>query len=130
MVEFLEPNVVVKRPQAFLQTGDIRPVGSQWCGVVLRRPPPSTPQFDGTVIPAGVRTVYLRKLGDAHYLEKTVSDGSGYFQFQGIYDEREQYEFVVIDNDGTVSQVFHVDNPVYLRSFGNPAVDSTGYTRA
>lgn len=121
----------VRRPLNYRECGDLPPVGLIGAtGFIRRQKVPNPPQFDGTISPAGIRNVYLRRLGTSEWLEKTQSDSNGYFTFKGTYDERVQYEFVIIDNDGTVSQVYHVDNPAYSRYLGNPDVnDGTGISR-
>jgi len=121
----------VRRPANFRETTDLPPAGIHHGQLLIRRQRvPNPPQFDGTLTPAGERVVFLRRLGDEHFLEKTKSDATGYFAFRGTYDERVQYEFCVIDNDGSVSRIFHIDNPAYSRYLGNPDVtDGTGISR-
>lgn len=120
-----------KRPQDFRETTDLAPAGFGHGLLFIRKQRiPNPPQFDGTLTPAGERVVCLRRLGDEHYLERTKSDASGYFAFRGTYDERVQYEFIVVDNDSSVARIFHIDNPAYSRYLGNPDVnDGTGISR-
>lgn len=128
----LDVITVNRRPADFreVRADALPPIGLWATPHIRKQAVQNPPQFSGTIAPIGIRTVYLRRYGKDELLEKVTSDENGYFEFRGIYSESYQYEYVIIDNDGTISQVFHIDNPAYSRYLGNPTVnDSTGILR-
>jgi hypothetical protein len=124
----LDVNLVDRRPNSSfreVRADALSPIAG-WAGPCInRRPVQNPPQFSGTITPAGERVVYLKEYGKDQWLDRTASDSEGNFVFRGVYSELVQYEFYIIDNDGTVSQAYHVDNPTYSPYPGNPSVNDT-----
>lgn len=119
-----------RSPTGYRQCRDLPPAGNRGNLIIPKQKVQNPPQFSGTITPAGVHNVLLRRLGTADWLEKTASDANGYFEFKRIQDERYQYEFMILDIDGTPGKIFKIDFPAYSRYLGNPDVnDSTGLTR-
>lgn len=123
-IEFL---YVSRRPEAFRVVNE-RPVASLLAYRTSRLPPPSVPQFSGTLFPARVQLVSLMRAGQ-EILETVQSDVAGYFEFRGWYYPHDDYEFLVHGDDLYRAQVFDIDTPIEHRWNGNPAVnDSTDLT--
>lgn len=118
----LNINTVNRRTNGFLTVG-MRSVN--WARAVLRRAAPSVPQFDGTLSPARVQSVSLQ-VSNGPILETVVSDGAGYFAFNGWYPIGDDYEFLVHGDDLYEAKIFAVSTPVEHRWNGRPdIVDST-----
>lgn len=93
-----------------------------------RRPIPTTVQFNGTVVPAGVYRVYLHRRGESTPIDYTATDVHGYFEFTGWYYELTDYEYTIMNDEA--SATFQLSRPEYVRFVGNPRVrPSDGYTR-
>ena len=81
---------------------------------------PTVPQFSGTVSPAGLYTVKLRKRGFEGALETATCDGSGVFSFRGWYPPDADYEFLIEGNATHKAGVFPVSAPIENRYNGDP----------